>query len=280
MPDHGQQKSTAAPRAEHDADPTMNHESFIGLYDVIAEGMTYIDATGTILHANPAFCSLLGHTEDHLKGRNILDFTPRAEREAEKAIMLSLLAGENVSLEREKGFVHSDGHVIPARVNFWVNRNDSGEPLGIWEVVNDLSFQREFEKQIAITMEQYRFLADNSEDVIWALNDRLEYIYVSPSVERTRGYSPEELLGTSIARSMTPESFESVQQTIQKTQQSTPIQQEVLADQLILKFKHKDGPSFWAEVQARGMRDSQGNWLGVVGSSRDITARKQVEKKT
>ena len=164
-------------------------------------------------------------------------------------------------------------HVI-----FWINREPSGKPLGIWGVVNDLSGQREVERQVAMTMEQYRFLADNSEDVIWALNDRMEYIYVSPSVERLRGFTPEELLGTCIADSMTPESFNETQLAARKNRDKAD-GDDLSSERLVLELKRKDGSTVWAEVMARGMRDTNGRWLGVVGSSRDITARRRVEKK-
>ena len=283
MPEHGPRKASSKslnrPLTGHGTPPAMNQECFAGLYGVIKEGMAYTDAAGIIVHANPAFCSLLGYTEGRLIGRHMLDITPEKEREEEKRTMLSLLSGKEASRELEKGFLHRDGHTVPVRVCFWVNRDDSGEALGVWGVVNDLSGQREFERQIAMAMEQYRFLADNSEDVIWALNDRLEYIYVSPSIKRLRGYSPEEMLGTSIADSMSAESYETVLKTIRETQESTPEDKDVLTDVLILKFKNKDGSSFWAEIQAKGIRDNNGNWLGVVGSSRDITARRKVEEK-
>jgi PAS domain S-box-containing protein len=283
MTNHGSRKNTPAPtedfRSGRDADFAMSRECFTGIYTSIKEGMAYTDPVGTIVRANPAFCDLLGYTEKELVGRTMLSITPEGEREEEAKTILAFINGGATSGELEKEFIHHDGHTVPVRVNFWLNRNDSGEPLGMWGLVYDLSGQREFEKQVSMTMEQYRFLADNSEDVIWALNGRLEYIYVSPSVERLRGYVPEELLGANIAESMTPESFRAVQKAIRNTQDISSTDDDILADQLVLQFNHKDGSSFWAEVMAKGMRDKEGNWLGVVGSTRDITARKKVEEK-
>jgi len=281
MTDHGPIKDSplpTAPHSENDSHFAMSRECFMGIYNTTREGMAYTDPAGAIVHANPAFCALLGYTEEELVGRHMLSITPEEEREEEEKAMLSLINGGGSSGELKKGFIHRDGHTVPVRVSFWVNRDGSGQPLGTWGLVHDLSGQRQFEKQVSMTMEQYRFLADNSEDVIWALNDRLEYIYISPSVKRLRGYSPEDLLGSGIADSMTPESYETVRKTIQRTR-DTADGREVLADQLVLEFKHRNGTTFWAEVMAKGMRDGNGNWLGVVGSSRDITARKKVEEK-
>ena len=283
MTKHGPSNDSAGPARKPGADTethfALSQDCFMGLYATMTEGMAYTDASGAIIHANPAFCELLGYEEDQLIGRTMLDLTPADEHEAETETMLSFLAGADVSTVLEKGFVHHDGHTVPVRVSFWVNRDDDGRPLGIWGVVNDLSGQREIERQIAVTKEQYLFLADNSEDVIWAVNDRLEYIYVSPSVKRLRGFTPEEVLGTSLADNLTPESHAAVLETIKRNEKVWERNGEGNMVRLALEVFKKDGSTVWVEIVAKGIWDPSGKWMGAVGSGRDITAHRKVEEK-
>ena len=55
---------------------------------------------------------------------------------------------------------------------------------------------------------RYRLIAENTGDVIWTYDLASRRItYVSPSVRRVRGYSPEEVLAQSLEDMLTPESY-------------------------------------------------------------------------
>jgi hypothetical protein len=45
-----------------------------------------------------------------------------------------------------------------------------------------------------------------------------------------------------------------------------------------LKNFHKDGTAIWVEITLSGMYDNTGAFMGVVGITRDITARKSAEE--
>src|SRR5689334_5848943 len=61
--------------------------------------------------------------------------------------------------------------------------------------------------QILKNEELYRLLAENTVDVIWILDlDTQHFTYVSPAVERLRGYTPEEVLKQPMLEALTTES--------------------------------------------------------------------------
>lgn len=54
--------------------------------------------------------------------------------------------------------------------------------------------------------ETYQFLAENISDVIWILDlETSRFLYVSPSVERLRGYTAEEVIKQDMSSALTPE---------------------------------------------------------------------------
>ena len=71
-------------------------------------------------------------------------------------------------------------------------------------IVNARSYSRLQESE-----QRYRLLAENVTDVIWILDvETLKMKYVSPSVEKAQGYTPDEMASLSIDQYLTPESFQ------------------------------------------------------------------------
>lgn len=59
--------------------------------------------------------------------------------------------------------------------------------------------------------ERYRLISERAADVIWVLDiGSGRFTYVSPSVERLRGFTPGEVMAQSAAESLTPESARQV----------------------------------------------------------------------
>jgi PAS domain S-box-containing protein/putative nucleotidyltransferase with HDIG domain len=128
--------------------------------------------------------------------------------------------------------------------------------------------------------EQFRFIADRTKDVIWALDKDLHYIYVSPSVTAQRGYTVEEAMQLNLAQVATPESLERIVNTILGN-----IPAETTAGPAAPTYKftgdmelhRKDGSTFWSEESVTVLFTSDGKLNGLLGISRDITERKQLE---
>lgn len=66
------------------------------------------------------------------------------------------------------------------------------------------------EQELRASEQRYRLLADNITDVIWTIYLDGKFTYVSPSVERLRGFTPEEVMKQSITEALTPDSLKIV----------------------------------------------------------------------
>lgn len=143
-------------------------------------------------------------------------------------------------------------------------------------IINARSFKRIQESE-----RQYRLLADNISDVIWVIDLSLaKFSYVSPSVERVQGFTPEELMQLDLEDTLTPRSFEQARAAIseelakEKHRSPDPYRSRTLE----LEQYHKDGSTIWVEVTASFLHDSDGKVVSILGASREITQKKQAEE--
>jgi PAS domain S-box-containing protein len=98
------------------------------------------------------------------------------------------------------------------------------------------------------------------------------YKYVSPSVKRTLGYEPNNLLGKSIFDFLHPDDLSRVTEAVQtalKTKSSGNME---------YRYKHADGHYVWLEGAGNLILDADGQAIGAVISAHDVTERKQMEE--
>jgi diguanylate cyclase (GGDEF)-like protein/PAS domain S-box-containing protein len=127
---------------------------------------------------------------------------------------------------------------------------------------------------------KYQFLAENMADVVFAVDLNLMTTYVSPSIGKLLGYTPQERLAQKKEQQLTLKSQKLIFETLsveldrEKEKGSDPDRSKTLE----LEYYHKDGSIKHLLTYVRGIRDSEGNLTGFYGSSHDITDRKRMEE--
>ncbi len=151
--------------------------------------------------------------------------------------------------------------------------------LGTASRAADLSqtAQKELD-ELRRSAEEYRLIAEHSSDVIWLLDmETLRFIYVSPSVYKLRGFTPQEVMDQPMSESLTPESLAHVFNSLPARlaafrDDPTKDTHTDYLDQL-----RKDGSLVHTEVSTSFVRDNSGR-ARVVGISRDISASLQAQE--
>ena len=126
------------------------------------------------------------------------------------------------------------------------------------------------EQALRESEERHRLLADNAEDVIWTLDPEGKRSYISPSVARMRGYPVAELMQQSVSEAFTAESalrFDAYVEAIRSGTAEPGFRTEV-------EQPCKDGSTVWVELTASRMTNPDGDFIGILGVSRDIGERK------
>ncbi|MCP9815687.1 EAL domain-containing protein [Synechococcus sp. GreenBA-s] len=143
--------------------------------------------------------------------------------------------------------------------------------------LSSLATQRRLEQEVAASEAKYRELTESIHDVIWTLDpETFRYLYVSPSVQRLRGYPPEEVIAQPFAASLLPEGAhrmeEQIQAELEEFKQGLRSSEIVSVDEV--EQPCRDGSSVWTEVVTNLIRNPSTGRIELHGVTRDITERK------
>jgi PAS domain S-box-containing protein len=139
---------------------------------------------------------------------------------------------------------------------------------------------RETQRALRESETHYRLLAESIKDVVWILDaETMCFRYVSPSVERLRGYTAEEIVARPVVDALPAETGAYITALTQsrtedlltgKASPDTFYTEEV-------EQPCKDGSTVWTEVITGYYVNPQSGRVEVRGVTRDITERKQAE---
>jgi len=128
--------------------------------------------------------------------------------------------------------------------------------------------------------EKFRFLTEKIADIVWTLDRNFRTTYVSPTIEKVLGFTPEERKRQSLEEMITPESLNRVQlmfmEELQRDEEDDADPERSAT--IEVEYYHKDGSTVWMENRVQAIRDKVGAIVGMYGVSRDITERKRAEE--
>jgi len=144
----------------------------------------------------------------------------------------------------------------------------------------DFLQRKEAEQRLQKSEERYRFLAENMADIVWTLDREFKATYLSPSIEKVLGFTPEQMMQRSIQEIISPESWQRVRKVSAREFQndSHPDMDPDRSITIEVEYYKKDGTTVWMEDTVKAIRDDTGAILGVYGVSHSIAARKEAEK--
>jgi PAS domain S-box-containing protein len=151
-----------------------------------------------------------------------------------------------------------------------------GTVTSVLGVSRDITDRKAAEQALQESGDQYRFIADNSLDIINRQTPDCICTYVSPAITPLLGYPEMEVLGKSVLAMVHPDDLGMVQRDLLK------IARNGLSHvTLTFRLRHKKGHYLWFESTTKIIRDEKtGQIREFLSISRDITARKSAGQET
>jgi PAS domain S-box-containing protein len=105
--------------------------------------MALVAMDGSYLQVNPAFCQMLGYSEDELLNINFQALTYTDDLETDIGYLSQLLAGQAGSSEIEKRYWHKEGHLIWVLLSRSLVHDPQGHPLYFITQLQDITRRKQ-----------------------------------------------------------------------------------------------------------------------------------------
>ena len=245
-----------------------------------AAGM-YVFRGGRFVMLNAAMEAITGYSREELLAMKGLEHIHPDHRHAAMERNAARERGESTPTRYELKLLTKSGDIrwvdFTARTVLF-----DGEVCTVGSAF-DITSRNRVEDALRESEEKYRFLTESMKDVIWTLDaETLRFVYVSPSVERLRGYTPEEIMAEPLDAALTPESAALVRRLIDEGMKKFT-KNETLPNSVFhteeVEQPRKDGSTVWTEVVTGYWRNPRNGRIEIHGVTRDISERKEVEAK-
>lgn len=143
-----------------------------------------------------------------------------------------------------------------------------------WFIVSEEEKRLKVEAQLRDSERRFRQVAEATGDIIWEVDARGLYTFVSASVEKSLGYTPEELVGKMHFHDLFAPSVR---------EELKAAAFRVFADRKVfLNFPNpkisKSGEIIYLETSGTPVLEEDGTLLGYCGADTDVTSRKKAEQ--
>ncbi|TAL29635.1 MAG: PAS domain S-box protein [Spirochaetes bacterium] len=263
-------------RRRADADLRASRAELLAIFNGSHDAFIIYGPDGRVLDVNDRMLIMFGLTREQALACTIQSLSsPDSDMEGGKRSMLQALAGQGMVLEWKARRPH-DGSLFDAEV--WIKRLARPGGHVLLASVRDISARKWAEKALKESERSYRMIAENAVDIIFTMDMDFRFTYISPSVERVRGYTVEEAMAQSIDQALTPASLEVAAKAMAEARLQLDQQDTNRAVNLEMEEYCKNGTTIWTENEFTFLKDERGVPVGILGVTRNISERRKTQE--
>lgn len=264
----------------------QSEEQFKGAFENSAVGMALVNTDGFYIEVNDRLCEMLGYSNQEMKFLKFQEITHYEDLELDLDYKEKLESGKIASFNLEKRFINKNKSIVWAHMSVSLAKNDKDKIQHYIVQIIDITKRKKIEEENKLLTDEnnknktiqlneaknmYRLLADNTVDLVCLHNPDTTFQYISPSVKKLLGYTPEELIKKFPLDYVHPENSKEL---LQKFHNFITNKNE---ESLQCRFLTKEGDYKWLETKVSIISDN-GITIGFQSSSRDITHQKKAEE--
>jgi PAS domain S-box-containing protein len=125
---------------------SIDGQLFYDAFKASPIGIVLEDLTGQPLFVNPAFCAMLGFSEEEMRNKHCVDFSPPEDAEKDWALFQQLQSGAIDHYHLEKRYFKKDGSLVWGRLS--ISLLNSGTSRIVVAMVEDITEKRAAQEEV------------------------------------------------------------------------------------------------------------------------------------
>jgi len=275
-PESPQQPADSAPSASSAQDIARTLEATTldlrALMDAAPGASILIDCEGRILTLNQAGAARFGLSQEAAIGTDLFSHFPAEVAGSRRARLRQLLQDRQpVVFEDVRQGVCFRNSAVPV-----IDRDGQIRRVAVFS--EDITERWTADTLLRRSEAHYRFLAENTEDVVWQLDKEMNFLFISSADERMRGVPRDQVVGHPMLELFSQRGRAILAEAMERRRQ-----QEARGEEVGISFRFEapqlraDGSEMWMEVVSTRVYDDAGELTGYIGVSRNIEARRRYQ---
>ena len=252
-----------------------SEQKYRGLFERTTDGIIVLDARGEILDVNQKALEILSLQKEDMIGNNFLSLGLLTTKSLSIVVkQFEELLSINVARSQETEIKDKNGKTLSIELSaFFLIRKDN-QVDNFVVIIRDISDRKQAEIKLAQEHELLQTLMNNIPDSIYFKDEQNRFIMVNKAKAAHSNVTPEEMIGKTdfdfFPEDEARKSFEDDKE-LMKTGK--------FIINKIEKLTSPDGLERWVSVTKVPRFDDEGNIIGSMGVSRDVTEWKKLEER-
>lgn len=240
-------------------------------------GVSLVERDVRLFDVNHRWCEMFGYRRREARGQlTVRDLVHPDERLAVENHLRELLRGRSTARTLEHRFVRKDGSVFWGLISTSLANDKSGRRRWCVAMITDIDAQRRADEALRESEERLRFITENTQDIVWQIDDEGRFTYVNSADERLRGFPRDKVVGCLFRDLLTPAGQAAFDRALAQAGQEAGLGGGPM--RLEVEMRCKEGGTFWAEINAAPFHGPDGKVSGYIGVTRDATQRRKASE--
>lgn len=235
---------------------------FYTITESISDAVISINDNGYIISFNNAAELMFGRKKHEVIGSSINTLLMKSITYFDKKLQNSNIV--------EDFALRNDGTKFPIEMS--ISRIEEPNQNIYYAIIRDITDRKEYERKLIDEKNRFRDIVENSQDLIWQIDENFNYEYVAPAVKKHFGYTDNEVIGMNLIDLLDESSRDRMINIMELAAEASH------NFELIENIKRdKNNNLMVYETSGTPIYDNDKHHIGYRGVDRNITERKRNE---
>lgn len=252
-----------------------SEKKYRGLFEYTTDGTIVLDARGDILDVNTKICEMLDLTKDSLIGKNLFGMNILTATSLPVVVnQFEQLLSEKTAKSFTTEIINNQGTVLNVEISSFFLVKQDNEVDNFVLIIRDITMRNANEKKRIYEHGLLKTLMDNIPDSLYFKDEQSRFILVNKAKASHSNVSPEEMIGKTDFDFLSEDQARKIfidDQSIMQSGKPIINKEE--------KITHSNGSERWVSVTKIPWYNAEGDIIGTMGITREITEWKKLKEK-